>query len=169
MHPGYGFLRENAGFAEAWPARASRSLGRRPDHMRALWAETYGARDCRRVAAPRFCPAPAFSRPRGSARAEAARIAYPVMLKSTAGGGGIGMRLCRTPGELSQRYASWRGSRRSNFGDGGCFLRSSWGARAISKCKSSATATGASSRLASAIVRCSAATRKSSRKRRRRI
>jgi urea carboxylase len=56
------------------------------------------------------------------ARAEALRIGYPVMLKSTAGGGGIGMQLCRSESELSSAYASVERLARSNFSDGGLFV-----------------------------------------------
>src|SRR5262249_49188012 len=52
----------------------------------------------------------------------AARIGYPVMLKSTAGGGGIGMRLCRSAGDLSGAYASVEPLARRHFSDGGLFL-----------------------------------------------
>jgi urea carboxylase len=57
-----------------------------------------------------------------AAAAEAARIGYPVMVKSTAGGGGIGMRLCRTPADLADAFDAVRRLSQTNFRDGGLFL-----------------------------------------------
>ena len=56
------------------------------------------------------------------AHEEAARIGYPVMLKSTAGGGGIGMKLCRDGAELAVAFASVERLARSHFSDGGLFV-----------------------------------------------
>src|SRR5476649_2476767 len=90
IHPGYGFLSENPGFAEANGVPLLPGSGLLADENAAL--------------------------------REAERIGYPVMLKSTAGGGGIGMQLIRAPGELPAAFASVDRLARNNFKQGGIFL-----------------------------------------------
>ncbi len=94
------------------------------------------------------------------ARTEAGRIGYPVMLKSTGGGGGIGMRLIEGGNELAEAYASVERLARANFKDGGSTWRSTSSRRATSRCRSSGMAAATSSRSASATAPCSAATRR---------
>ena len=122
IHPGYGFLSENADFARS--LRAGRNRLHRP----------VGGADARlRLEAPRARVGPAEQACRCCRAAaccpiwnrrvrEAMRIGYPVMLKSTAGGGGIGMRLIRTEGELAEAYASVDRLARANFKDAGLYL-----------------------------------------------
>ena len=134
-----------------------------------LRPEAHGARDRggqRRAAAAG--DGAAASRP-AEAMAAAERIGYPVMLKSTAGGGGIGMRLCREESELAAAYrrggAAQPGQLRHRAG---CTWRNSSSTRATSKCRFSAMARARCLRSASAIARRSGAIRKSSRRRPRR-
>src|SRR5437867_9974587 len=101
VHPGYGFLAENAGFAEACAAAGLVFIGPPPAAIRSMGDKTAA----RRVAIQLKVPVvPGTERPLGD-DAEAARIAteigYPIMLKAARGGGGKGMRLVRTPGELA--------------------------------------------------------------------
>ena len=122
IHPGYGFLSENAGFAERLRERRHRVHRAAPG--------TYpGIRDLSTARAPsrEQCGVPLLP---GSgllggvdhALAEATRIAYPVMLKSTAGGGGIGMQLCRDADELAERFTKIARLAADNFGDARLFL-----------------------------------------------
>ena len=121
VHPGYGFLSENIGFAERLAAENIVFIGPRPEHLRA-----FGLKHEARAIAVRcgvaLLPGSGLLANEAEARAEAARISYPVMLKSTAGGGGIGMQLCHTPEELSQRYESVVRLAFGNFGDARLYL-----------------------------------------------
>ena len=97
IHPGYGFLSENADFAEACERRASSSSVPPPSRCAPSASSTRRAswpRQRRAAAAGQRACSPTSN----AALAEAARIGYPVMLKSTAGGGGIGMQLVRGAG-----------------------------------------------------------------------
>ncbi len=144
-------------------------IGPTPAQMR-----DFGLKHTARALAQAMRPAAAAGhrtarRPAGGARGRGERIGYPVMLKSTAGGGGIGMRRCDSRSEL-ERILRGRAApgRRQLQQRRACSSRNSWRARGTSKCRSSATVAARSSRWASATARCSGATRKSSRNRRRR-
>ncbi|AQV97149.1 urea carboxylase [Cupriavidus necator] len=121
IHPGYGFLSENAAFAEACEATGIAFIGPTPAQMRA-----FGLKHTARTLAERnqvpLLPGSGLLADLDSARAEAARIGYPVMLKSTAGGGGIGMRLVRTEAELAPAFEAVARLARANFRDAGLFL-----------------------------------------------
>jgi urea carboxylase len=121
IHPGYGFLSENAGFAERTEAAGIVFIGPTPGQMR-----DFGLKHRARALALEnglpLLPGSGLLHELAAARTEAARIGYPVMLKSTAGGGGIGMQLCRSESDLVGAYASVERLARSNFSDGGLFL-----------------------------------------------
>jgi hypothetical protein len=95
IHPGYGFLSESAGFAEACAARGIVFIGPTPAHLRDFGL--HGARHARRAPCrtARYRVLPRWTKLRTGAGHR-----HPVMLKSTAGGSGIGMRLCRGETEL---------------------------------------------------------------------
>jgi len=101
VHPGYGFLSENADFAEACAAAGVTFIGPPASAIRAMGGKT-SARQRMQAAGVPVVPGDNGKDGRGfasvaEARAAAARIGYPVMLKSTGGGGGIGMSLIRKP------------------------------------------------------------------------
>ena len=121
VHPGYGFLSENAAFAERLAAAGIAFVGPRPEHIR-LFGEKHSAREAARAAGVPLLPGSGLVETLDAARAEADRIGYPVMLKSTAGGGGIGLQLCRTAEELPDLYERVRRSGEASFGDGRLFL-----------------------------------------------
>ncbi|HSI41128.1 MAG TPA: 5-oxoprolinase/urea amidolyase family protein [Xanthobacteraceae bacterium] len=121
VHPGYGFLSENAAFAEALAAHGIAFIGPRPEHLRGFGLK----HTARELAASSGVPLLAGSALLGSvaeAEAAAVQIGYPVMLKSTAGGGGIGMQLCRDAGELAQRFEAVRRMAGASFGDARLYL-----------------------------------------------
>ncbi len=132
-------------FAEACDAAGIAFIGPTPEQMRDFGLKHTAralAREQRRAAAAGHRPAArTLRRPR---RREAARIGYPVMLKSTAGGGGIGMQLCRDSAEeLDERFRGRRAARAEQFQRWRAVPREvRRAARATSRCRSSATARG---------------------------
>ena len=121
IHPGYGFLSENAEFAEACAKAGIAFIGPTPEQMRAFGLKHTARELAERNQVP-LLPGSGLLADSGHALAEAARIGYPVMLKSTAGGGGIGMRLCWSADELSEAFASVQRLATANFRDAGIFL-----------------------------------------------
>lgn len=121
IHPGYGFLSENAGFAQACEEAGIVFVGPTPGQMRDFGLK-HRARALAQEQGLPLLQGSALLKDLTEARAEALRIGYPVMLKSTAGGGGIGMQLCRAEADLAAAYASVERLARSNFSDGGLFL-----------------------------------------------
>ena len=122
VHPGYGFLAENAGFAEACAAAGLVFIGPPPAAIRSMGDKMAA----RRVALQMKVPVvPGTERPLGD-DAEAARIAtevgYPVMVKAAMGGGGKGMRLVRTPGELPGALRAARSEASAAFGDAAVYI-----------------------------------------------
>jgi urea carboxylase len=121
IHPGYGFLSENAAFAEACAAAGIVFIGPTPQQMRDFGLK-HTARDIARQNGVALLPGTGLLTDLDDARAQAHTIGYPVMLKSTAGGGGIGMQLCRDEPHLDQAFHSVERQARSSFGQGGIFL-----------------------------------------------
>ncbi len=121
IHPGYGFLSENAGFAQACEGAGIVFVGPTPGQMRDFGLK-HRARALAQEHGLPLLAGSALLKDLTEARVEALRIGYPVMLKSTAGGGGIGMQLCRAEADLAAAYASVERLARSNFSDGGLFL-----------------------------------------------
>ncbi len=121
IHPGYGFLSENPGFADACAEAGIVFIGPTGEQMR-----MFGLKHAARAIAEKnnvpLLPGSGLLRDEAHALAEAERIGYPVMLKSTAGGGGIGMSLIRKPSELSTAFATVARLAQNNFKDGGVFL-----------------------------------------------
>jgi urea carboxylase len=121
IHPGYGFLSENAGFVEACERAGLTFLGPSAAQMRALGLKHTAREIAEREGAP-LLTGTGLLIDESHALAEAERCGYPVILKSTAGGGGIGMRVCRYPGELAQHFGAVARLGAANFGQGGVYL-----------------------------------------------
>ena len=121
IHPGYGFLSENAWFAEQCTAQGICFLGPSPEQIRTFGLKHTARTLARQLDVP-MLPGTGLLDNIETACQEAHRIGYPVMLKSTAGGGGIGMRLCRDQQELLDAYESVRNLAQSNFSNAGLFL-----------------------------------------------
>ncbi|MDF3057767.1 MAG: urea carboxylase [Rariglobus sp.] len=121
IHPGYGFLSENAAFVEACEAAGIAFIGPRAAQMRQLGPK-HSARALAKAHGVPLLPGTDLLPDLATAKREAARIGYPVMLKSTGGGGGIGMSLIRKPAELAPAFESVVRLAKANFKDGGVFL-----------------------------------------------
>ncbi|UYV15363.1 urea carboxylase [Porphyrobacter sp. ULC335] len=121
IHPGYGFLAENADFAEACAAAGIAFIGPTPDNIR-----TFGLKHSARALASAhdlpLAPGTGLLTGEDEAAEEAARIGYPVMLKATAGGGGIGMRICESEAQVREGFAAVVRQGEASFGDAGVFL-----------------------------------------------
>jgi urea carboxylase len=121
IHPGYGFLSENADFAESCAEAGIVFIGPTAAQMRSFGLK-HLARDLASRIGVALLPGSALLGGVEEARVEAARIGYPVMLKSTAGGGGIGMQLVRREAELDSAFAAVERLATKNFSRGGVFL-----------------------------------------------
>ena len=121
VHPGYGFLSENADFAAALEQAGIAFIGPTPEQMRAFGLK-HSARELAAKAQVPLLPGSSVLRDAAEAKREASRIGYPVMLKSSAGGGGIGMQLCRSEGELGEAYEAVARTSKNNFGNASLFL-----------------------------------------------
>jgi urea carboxylase len=121
IHPGYGFLSENADFATACHTAGIVFIGPTPAQMRDFGLK-HRARDLARRSSLPLLPGSGLLTGLDDAGVEAARIGYPVMLKSTAGGGGIGMQLVRHESELAEAFHAVERIATKNFSRGGVFL-----------------------------------------------
>ena len=121
VHPGYGFLSERAEFVDALDAAGIRFIGPRAEHLRAFGLK-HTARALAERAGVALLPGSGLLEDVAQAIAAAASIGFPVMLKSTAGGGGIGMQLCRNEAELIERFENVRRQGANSFGDARVYL-----------------------------------------------
>jgi urea carboxylase len=121
IHPGYGFLSENARFAQRCQQSQLTFIGPTPDNIRAFGLK-HTARELARQAGLSLMPGSGLLGDAHAAVLEAERVGYPVMLKATAGGGGIGMRICEDADAIRDAFASIVRLAGSNFADGGVYL-----------------------------------------------
>lgn len=121
IHPGYGFLSENVEFARECARRGIVFIGPRVEQIEAF-ALKHTARDIAERCGVPLLPGTGILQDAEDARAKAADLGYPVILKSSAGGGGIGMRVCRNAVELSDAYESVVRLSRNSFRDGSVYL-----------------------------------------------
>ena len=122
IHPGYGFLSENAKFARACADAGVKFIGPTAAAMDAMGSKTQARQAMERAGVP-FVPGTS----RGlesfeQAEEVAARIGYPVMLKAAAGGGGKGMRLVNAPGDSKSALEGARSEAERSFGDSEVYI-----------------------------------------------
>lgn len=121
IHPGYGFLSENIAFARECAARGIVFIGPTPENIDAF-ALKHTARATATQCGVPLLPGTGLLSDLDDALAKAAMLRYPVMLKSSGGGGGIGMRVCHSADELIDAYESVLRLSRANFGNSGVYL-----------------------------------------------
>ena len=121
IHPGYGFLSENIEFARACAQQGIAFIGPGIEHIEAF-ALKHTARSIALKCDVPLLPGTGLLKDREDALTSAAQLGYPVMLKSSAGGGGIGMRVCLNQEELEDAYESVVRLSRNSFGDGSVYL-----------------------------------------------
>ncbi|MEH3098746.1 urea carboxylase [Sphingomonas adhaesiva] len=121
IHPGYGFLAENVEFAQACAAAGIVFIGPTADNIR-----TFGLKHSARALAAEhgvpLAPGTDLLTDEAAAVAAAEAIGFPVILKATAGGGGIGMRVCEDADAVRDGFATVARLGKGNFGDAGVFL-----------------------------------------------
>lgn len=121
IHPGYGFLSENSSFVAECEAAGLVFIGPTAEQM-ITFGLKHKARELAQAANVPLCPGTDLLKDLDEAITAAANIRYPVMLKSTAGGGGIGMQLCNSEAELIAAFDSVKRLGKNNFADDGVFL-----------------------------------------------
>jgi acetyl-CoA carboxylase biotin carboxylase subunit len=122
IHPGYGFLSEDDTFAEMARDHGLTFIGPPPDVLE-RFASKAGTRELMsRYGLPTIPGSEGMLRDDDHALAEAERIGYPVLIKPSAGGGGRGMRMVRSPRELEQALTICRSEARAAFGDDSLYL-----------------------------------------------
>ncbi len=122
IHPGYGFLAENAKFARACADAGIKFIGPSPEAMERLGSKTRARQHLEKAGVP---VVPGSSRgltSKEQAEEVAAKIGYPVMLKAAAGGGGMGMRLVEEPGQVKSALEAAQSEALRAFGDGEVYL-----------------------------------------------
>ena len=121
IHPGYGFLSENADFARQVEEAGLAFVGPTPAHLEAFGAK-HTARALARAAGVPMMDGTGLLASAEQAVAEASRIGFPVMVKATGGGGGIGLLACRDEGEVADAFARVQRLSAANFATAGVFL-----------------------------------------------
>lgn len=122
IHPGYGFLAENARFAEICADHQIVFIGPSPEAIRAMGDKSTAKKTMQRVGVPTVPGSAGLLLDESEARAIARKIGYPVIIKATAGGGGRGMRLVRDESDLSKLFAAAQGEAEAAFGNPGVYL-----------------------------------------------
>lgn len=121
IHPGYGFLSENPEFVERCEQEGLVFLGPTAEQMRAFGLKHSARRIATQAKVP-LLPGTELLSDKQQALIAAEQIGYPVMLKSTAGGGGIGMQCCFSSDELTEAFDSVKRLSANNFSNDGVFV-----------------------------------------------
>jgi len=116
IHPGYGFLSENAGFAEVCEVSGLKFIGPRPDVIRLMGVKERARAFMREAGIPILPGSPGLLKTAEEARHVAEQIGYPVIVKASAGGGGRGMRIVTEAGELESAFNSAQHEAGAAFG-----------------------------------------------------
>jgi acetyl-CoA carboxylase biotin carboxylase subunit len=114
IHPGYGFLSENARFAEIVKEHGITFIGPTPDHIRMMGDKITAIKAVKEVGIPTV-PGSGGAVSDEDAASVAAKIGYPVLIKATAGGGGRGMKVAQTAADLPQALATARQEAKTAF------------------------------------------------------
>ncbi len=117
IHPGYGFLSENAAFAEDCAALGIRFIGPPPNAIRAMGGKSAAKAMMERAGVPVVPGYHGDAQDLATLTAAAERVGYPVLIKASAGGGGKGMRVVETAPALEEAIASAKRESKSAFGD----------------------------------------------------
>ncbi len=122
IHPGYGFLAENARFAEICADHQIHFIGPTPEAMRAMGDKSTAKETMQNAGVPTVPGSDGLVPDEATAKKIADDMGYPVMVKATAGGGGRGMRLVREPENLGKLYLAAQGEAEAAFGNPGVYI-----------------------------------------------
>ncbi len=122
IHPGYGFLAENARFAEICADHHLTFVGPSPLAMRLMGDKSTAKDTMKRVGVPTIPGSEGLLADENEALRVAAKVGYPLMIKATAGGGGRGMRLVREESDLVRLFHAAKGEAEAAFGNGGVYI-----------------------------------------------
>jgi acetyl-CoA carboxylase biotin carboxylase subunit len=122
VHPGYGFLSENARFAEILIEHDVQFIGPKPAHIRLMGDKIEAKRTAKRLGIPVVPGSDSGVTSDVEATAIARSIGYPVLIKAAAGGGGRGMKMVRSQSELSTALSTARAEAKAAFGDDAVYL-----------------------------------------------
>src|SRR6202042_2401104 len=117
IHPGYGFLAENAGFAEMVEAHGLTFIGPSPAHIRMMGDKIAAKEAMAKLGVPLVPGSDGVVSDMAKARDVAAHVGYPVLIKASAGGGGRGMKVARSADELEDAFRIARTEARAAFGN----------------------------------------------------
>ncbi|HEY1940314.1 MAG TPA: acetyl-CoA carboxylase biotin carboxylase subunit [Candidatus Angelobacter sp.] len=121
IHPGYGFLSENAAFARACAEAGVKFIGPPPSAMELMGSKTR-ARTAMQAAGVPMVPGSAKGLSLAEAEEMAVKVGFPVMIKAAAGGGGKGMRLVKTPAEMKSGFETAQSEALRSFNDGEIYV-----------------------------------------------
>jgi acetyl-CoA carboxylase biotin carboxylase subunit len=116
IHPGYGFLSENANFAEVCEASQIAFIGPSADILRLMGEKDQARREMAAAGVPIVPGSEGIVADEAAALTEAKRVGYPLIIKAAAGGGGRGMRVVRSKSELPGNFATARAEAQQSFG-----------------------------------------------------
>ncbi|MEM7594551.1 MAG: acetyl-CoA carboxylase biotin carboxylase subunit [Cyanobacteria bacterium P01_A01_bin.83] len=122
IHPGYGFLAENARFVEICNDHQLTFIGPSKEAMLAMGDKSTAKKTMQEAKVPTVPGSNGLLRDEAEAKTIAGKIGYPVMIKATAGGGGRGMRLVRDETDLVRMFQAAQGEAEAAFGNGGVYL-----------------------------------------------
>jgi acetyl-CoA carboxylase, biotin carboxylase subunit len=122
VHPGYGFLSENARFAEILEEHNIHFIGPKPAHIRVMGDKIEAKRTAKRLGIPVVPGSEGGIGSDAEARTIAGQIGFPVLVKASAGGGGRGMKVAHTADELATALSTARAEAKAAFGDDAVYL-----------------------------------------------
>jgi acetyl-CoA carboxylase biotin carboxylase subunit len=122
IHPGYGFLSENADFAEVCRNCKIHFIGPRPEVIRMMGNKVRAREAAREAGLPLLPGSPGVLKDPKEAEKFAREIGFPVILKAAAGGGGRGMKIVREPGALAQAFATAAAEAVASFSNGDLYI-----------------------------------------------
>jgi acetyl-CoA carboxylase, biotin carboxylase subunit len=122
VHPGYGFLSENARFAEILIEHGVQFIGPKPEHIRLMGDKIEAKRTAQRLGIPVVSGSQGAIASDAEAHSVAREIGFPVLVKAAAGGGGRGMKVARSEADLAVSLATARTEAKAAFGDDAVYL-----------------------------------------------